>query len=307
MQNFERKNDIIYSDRTSIDNIKNSPIKNRTSIENNRKSLENNRKSLENNRKSFGSMNEFTGSSIDYVNLKIAQRPVKFYKLVHCEKAKMHEYNHIIEKIKSICSNPHQSIIIYLKISTIEEIQINSESEWKNFFENSGRSIIELIDSKNTLKIEYFYSIENSSFQSINENSLNNLNLIAEYDKHEIDILKLIFKYALTNDSVKIKIRDVIQSDVNSRIFDTNLKSFFDKTLQKVHKMGLIKSAFIDEKNQTEDEIILNEEYNFSLDCKDDEQIDIPPFSEYYKNENIEVFRSKIISETFTEFNNKKY
>ena len=110
--------------------------------------------------------------SADYVNLKIALRPIKFYKLHHCDRSKIHEYSYVIDKIKSSSAsntNANYSIIIFLNSSSRDprdsrdEVKISSENEWKIYFEESGLKIFDLIDSKNTLKIEYIYTKNSTS------------------------------------------------------------------------------------------------------------------------------------------------
>ena len=193
-------------------------------------------------------------SSIDNVNLKIAQRPVKFYKLIHCDKTKIHDYNYLLDKIKINSSsngfnNNLYTMIIYLKCNSREEIKISNEQDWRNFFEESSKSILELLDSKNTLKIEYtiIKIISNSYVDNSNTTTNNNeeqeeklKKIFVERDRMGMEILKSVFTQTLRNEAIKNKIKEELlnnslknenlESVVNSRSFDNILKRFFDKT-----------------------------------------------------------------------------
>jgi hypothetical protein len=248
-----------------------------------------------------------TFSCIEYVSVKLAMRPIKFYKLVQCEKSKIHEYNYIIEKIKSNVqtninySTDNMSYVIYLKSNSKDEIQISDEKEWKLFFEESGRSIFELIDSKNTLKIEYKCKpVTNTIIEK---------NILLENEKFGIELLKSVFNLSLRNETSKIRIKDdLINSEIltssninlkndinnfiNSQNFESHVQKFFEKTCEKLEKLSNLKINIINDETQNNSEILFEEGGNL---------IDIPAFSEFYKDEQIEGFRSKILSETFME------
>jgi len=233
-------------------------------------------------------------NSIDYVNLKIAMRPVKFYKLIHSEKSKIHEYTYIIRKIKEIKSS-NDYLIIYLKCNSRDEIQISNEEEWNKFFEFSNKSILELIDSKNTLKIEFSYS-KNAC---VDQDEILEKNYFIEKEKIGYEVLKSVFMNALKNEKFKIKIKeDILSSEnkneleksINSKNFDFMLKNLFENTLEKIQNLSLIKNSLVNESDFDTDNFIEAEE-----------GLDIPTFSEFYKNEHIENYRSKILSENFSE------
>jgi hypothetical protein len=246
-------------------------------------------------------------TSFDYVSVKLAMRPIKFYKLVQCEKTKIHEYNYIIEKIKlngqTSTSNTAANLtyILFLKSNSKDDIKISNEKEWKLFFEESGRSIFELIDSKNTLKIEY--TCRPVTIPPLEKN------IFLENERVGIEILKSVFNIALRSESTKKRIKDDLTNSevltspninlnndinnfLNSQFFESHLQQFFDKTCEKLEKLSNLKLNIANEETENNSEILFEDEEGL---------IDIPPFSEFYKNEQIEGFRSKILSETFSE------
>jgi hypothetical protein len=271
--------------------------------------------------------NMFT--SLDYVNLKIASRPVKFYKLIHCEKKKIHDYFYIIEKIKSASQLKTESITLFLKINGPEEIRINTADEWKLYFENSGKSILELIDSKNTIKIEFttisFVSQSCDNLNKILEDPQNSK--IDKYDKNDIidkneeklknlfdddqfglQIIKTLFSLSLKNE----KIKSIIKTDVlskmpktqeqilNSKSFDVYLKNFFKKTIENFQNISQFKEILMKEsqKDESDSDIL--------FESTEDERImEVPSFCQFYKQDEIENLRSKIISESFADIKNK--
>jgi hypothetical protein len=99
------------------------------------------------------------------------------------------------------------SYVIYLKSNSKDEIQISDKKEWKFFFEESGRSIFELIDSKNTLKIEYKCKpVTNTIIEK---------NILLENEKFGIELLKSVFNLSLRNETSKKRIKDdLINSEV---------------------------------------------------------------------------------------------
>lgn len=262
--------------------------------------IEEKRENLNDSRKTFENMSQdFT--SLDYVNLKIAPRPVKFYKLIHCEKSKMHDYKYISEKIRANSMSTSLILVLFLKCNSRDEIKIVNEADWKKYFES--QTMMELIDSKNTLKIEYIYVKDTELREMLNES-----------DKAELDILKIVFDFALENESVKSKIKEEliaksvgsaksIENITNSRYYDVFLRKFFDKTLDKINNISELKSTLLmNDDNE-------NMETGEGIEFDNDYEEDVPPFSEFYKDDQIEVFRSKILSETFVDFKdfNKKY
>lgn len=236
----------------------------------------------------------------DYLNLKVAAIPAKYYKLIQCEKSKITEYNHIVEKIRSQSALNSYAIILLIKSNGRPDIKIKNENDWRFYIENN--TIIELIDSKNTLKIEYGFikNTENPDDSSDNKNE-EKLRSIFEKDKVGIDILKTVFNNVLKNEQMKMKIKENLLSNmckneenvINSKYFDSYLKRFLDRTVDNFQQLSILKSTLQNEASDN-DEIILD-------DGEMENMVDVPSFSEYYKNNDMETFRSKILCDTFAD------
>lgn len=259
-------------------------------------------------------------SPFDYVNLKIASKPVKFYKLIHCEKNKINDYNHLCEKIKSASLIKNDNIILFLKTNGIEETKINNEAEWISLFGHSGNTILNFIDSKNTIKIE-FMTVQISPMSSENltlfkSNTIDDplaskvdekLKNYFEDDQVGMQILKSIFSISYKND----KIKSIIKSDLkslmpknenaelilNSKNFDTYLKNYFKKTLDNFQNISQFKDILIEELHKDDS----NSEIYFES-TEDEKILEVASFNDFYKEKEIEILRSKIISESFADF-----
>jgi len=260
-------------------------------------------------------------SSLEYVNLKIASRPVKFYKLIHCEKKEIHNYFYIVEKIRSASQLKTDDITLFLKINGSDEIKIHTGEEWKSYFENSGKSILELIDSKNTIKIEFTTSPINTTHSCDNLNKILNdlrerekgdiieknevkLKNLFEDDQFGLQIMKTLFSLSLKNDKIKsiikteviAKIPKTDENLLNSKNFDTLLKNFFKKIIDNFHNISRLEEILMKEyqNDRSESDII--------FESTEDEKIFvIPSFCDFYKENEIESMRSKIIQESFAD------
>jgi hypothetical protein len=261
-------------------------------------------------------------SSLEYVNLKIASRPVKFYKLIHCEKKKIHNYFYIIEKIRSASQLKADDITLFLKINGSDEIKIRTGEEWKSYFENSGKSILELIDSKNTIKVEFntspFYTAQscdnlNKILNDLNEKEKKGdiiekneekLKNLFEDDQIGLQIMKTLFSLSLKNDKIKSYIKTEVMSKIpktdenllNSKNFDTLLKNFFKKIIENFHNISRLEEILMKEsQNDKSDSDIIFES------TEDEKNLEIPSFCDFYKEKEIETLRSKIINESFAD------
>ena len=82
------------------------------------------------------------------------------------------------------------------------------------------------------------------------------------------------------------------------------MKRFFDKTLEKIHSLSLIDNLIQNHEEIDEEELIFNHGQEQELTGGSEQekpQFKLPQFSEYYKYEEIEVFRSKLLSKNFME------
>lgn len=248
-----------------------------------------NNTNLRNSQNFNNSINLNNSESFDTVNLKVAIRPVKFFKLISSEKSKIHDYWYLIEKIRINGKHNNNHITIFFKTNSQDEIIISDEEEWKNYFDSSNRSILELIDSKNTLKIEYIITKK----ENIKKNSESKINFLIENDKLSVNILENIFIQVIQNEQIKKNIKQEIKSssilkqediDFCIKNFDEYMARLLESNLDKIKNLSRFKSEFCEDFSESSDENnILN----------------VPSFSEYYKNEQIENFRSKMLSETF--------
>jgi hypothetical protein len=255
----------------------------------------------------------------DSACLKIAIKPAKFWKLIPCERGRIGSYEYIKEKILSTHGKVSSStpfLIIFLKKSNVEEVCLSDESEWKMYFENDNNDIINFIDSKNTLKIEYKF-VKEAPNQSSQEILLENLKkeekvkkLFQENENFCFELLRSIFINSVKNETTKNKIKeDILNSnilrcegisemEIKSKFFDQYYEKFLLKTLEKMKFLNTIQTELANEINY-EDELMFEDE-----DENTGNIMDVPSFNEYYKNEQIDAFRSKIISESF-HFNKK--
>lgn len=234
------------------------------------------------------------------LNLKLSARPVKHYKLVRCDKNKIQEYSYLVENIRAHSGqSQNYPLQIYLKKGTNEEVVIANENEWISYFQ--GRSIREFIDSKNTLKIEYNINKPDKSDDS-KETKLKAI--IKEINGN--DLLRIVFNNVLKNNEIKNEIKDDMLRTIlkkenldnlaNTKYFDSlldaYLKMFFNKTLDKLRNIESLRSTIENDSAYSEDNGLLKDE--------DLMQFDVQNFSDVYKNEEIEVYRSRILSETFS-------
>jgi hypothetical protein len=229
-------------------------------------------------------------SIVDYINLKVAARPPKYYRLIQCEKAKLSDYTYLTEKIKTLFSIPNYNLVLFVKSNSREEIRIKNEEEWNFYISNN--TIIELIDSKNTLKIEYGVLKIDDEDDKVR----------TFFNKEKINILNNIFNSVLSSEIIINKIKeellnnikgDKIDTLINSRHFDVNLKKLFDKTIENTEYINSLKN------------MELNDDSEIMLTGVTESE-DVPCFSQYYKDDEIEVFRSKIMSQTFYDVKNNK-
>ena len=239
---------------------------------------------------------------MDFVNLKVAMRPVKFFKLISTEKSRIHDYTYFIEKIQANGKhNINQQIILFIKSNSQEEIKICNEDEWKNYFDNSNRSILELIDSKNTLKIEYSVIKNEQGKKSQSESQSEKLNLFIDNAKIGHSVLQSVFIQIIQNDTIKSTLKEELKNssllrnsqDLESvnKNFDEMLARLLETSLESIRNLSKLKSD------------LERELSDCSEDVNNNININMPSFCEFYRNDQLEVFRSKMLSETFT--NNK--
>ena len=248
-------------------------------------------------------------ASFDLVNLKVANVNEKIYKLIQCEKSKINDYNYIISKIIPLIQNVYSySIVLFIKLSSRDDIKITSEEEWQML------SFLELIDSRNTLKIEYNLIKSGSNaikeIFSSNSNDIQNDEIKLKQALFEkdlgIEVLKTIFYQVLKDNTIKNKLKqeiiktkiaksDNLENIINSNNFDSMLVSFLEKTIDKYKIITKIKNS---NKNNSEDQNF--SEIEFDENNETENQLVIPSFSQYYKDEELELFRTKLISETFS-------
>jgi hypothetical protein len=237
------------------------------------------------------------------INLKIAKRPANYYRLIQCDRILLKDFNSIIMKIRTLYDFSSKYIVtIYVKNIAREDLKITNELQWNKYIDNN--TIIELIDSKNTLKIEYELhkgNLDISMSEKANEEGVGKL---FEDSKVTSEIMRSIVAQVIRNDQIKNKIKEDISSNcsqtenirsyLNSKAFDTFLKQYLDKTIENLECINNIKGTFEDDKS-TSDLLLFD----------DDDFMNVPSFIEFYnKSEVKDEFRSKI-SQTFAEIKNK--
>lgn len=245
-----------------------------------------------------------SSNSNEFFNIKLGARPVKFYKLILIEKNKINDYKYIIEKIKKVNELNSDDIILYLKINPNSEFLIENENDWLNFFEKN--SLIEIVDSKSTLKIEY--SLDKSK-KSLNESQAKIIK--DDIDKSSFEVIKSIFSQVLTNDQLKNKIKADLVNNLyrdnkdalilkNQKYFDKVVSKILFQSLEKLKNLQNLKTFDFEEDESSN---LLNSSLESEIILKDENNASIPSFSEYYKNELSSEYRSNLISKSYT-FNN---
>ena len=81
---------------------------------------------------------------------------------------------------------------------------------------------------------------------------------------------------------------DIILTNKN---FDSYLKKLFEKTIENIQCISNIKTSLLTD---------ISDNSGLILD-KSNDYIEVPSFNEYYKNNEIEDFRSKLMSKTFSD------
>jgi hypothetical protein len=245
-------------------------------------------------------------SSIDSINLKIAKKPATYYRLIQCERSLLKDYTSILTKIRTLYNFSNKyAVILYVKNINREDIKITNETEWNVYIENN--TILELIDSKNTLKIEYELTKGNLDMSYSEKATEDKISELFDNEGISNTILRTIFAEALKSENIKHKIKEGIamnfsqtennnfNSYLNTRSFDVVLKRFLDKTVDNIKYINSIKGNF--EKELEDDRSISD-----ILLMENDDYMNVPSFIEFYnKSEVKDDFKSRI-SQTFADF-----
>jgi hypothetical protein len=242
------------------------------------------------------------------INLKIARLPASYYRLIQCERSLLKDYNAILQKIKSLQEFSNKYIVtLYVKSTSREDIRVTNEQEWNQYLENN--MIIELIDSKNTLKIEYELSKGNTNNTGeMNEEKVLEAKCaeIFENEKISTEILRSIFSQVMKSETLRNKVKeDIILNNqqqteniknyLNGKSFDILLKKFLDKTLENFKYINNIKGTIgkeLEDDKSTSDILLFD---------NNDDYMNIPSFIEFFNKSDKEEFKSRI-SHTFSEF-----
>jgi hypothetical protein len=234
------------------------------------------------------------------INLKIAKRPANYYRLIQCDRNLLKDYKEVLLKIRTLYDfSSKYMVTMYVKNISREDLMITNEAEWNKYID--GGTILELIDSKNTLKIEYELSKPNGLDITMTEKAVEEgVGKLFENNVVTSEIMRSIFTQVIKSDHIKNKIKEDIslncsqteniKSYLNSKTFDTCLKRYLDKTLENLECINNIKGTFDDDKSTSD--LLL-------FDNDEDEFMNVPSFIEFYnKSEVKDEFRSRV-SQTF--------
>ena len=78
-----------------------------------------------------------TPKSDGFITLKVSSRPVKHYKIIRFEEEQLWDYKGVINKIKLASKKDGNFFILYLKRNQMDEIVINNQTDWSEYYFNN--------------------------------------------------------------------------------------------------------------------------------------------------------------------------